>query len=42
MFLNRIAAAKFLIPYLEKFRFEDVVILAIPRGGVPIGLVIGK
>ena len=33
-------AATRLIPFLEKFRGEDVVILAIPRGAVPMGKLI--
>jgi len=39
---NRKDAAMQLIPYLEKYKHEQVVILAIPRGGVPIGYYIAK
>jgi putative phosphoribosyl transferase len=39
---NREDAAMQLIPYLEKYKHEQVVILAIPRGGVPIGYHIAK
>ncbi len=37
---NRTEAAVKLIPHLEKFRNEHVLILAIPRGAVPMGKVI--
>ncbi len=36
-FKDRLDAAKQLAPLLEKYAGEDGVILAIPRGGVPIG-----
>lgn len=36
-FLDRYDAAMKLIPLLEKYRYEDGVVLAVPRGGVPIG-----
>jgi predicted phosphoribosyltransferase len=36
-FHNRIDAAHQLIPLLEKFKQEACVVLAVPRGGVPIG-----
>lgn len=37
MFANRIEAAQLLLPRLEKYRGEDGVIMAVPRGGVPLG-----
>lgn len=36
LFQNRLDAAQQLLPLLEKFRGQDAVILAVPRGGVPI------
>ena len=36
-FLNRYDAAMKLTPLLEKYRSEEGVVLAVPRGGVPIG-----
>ena len=36
-FLNRYDAAMKLTPLLEKYRNEEGVVLAVPRGGVPIG-----
>ncbi|MBL0339524.1 MAG: phosphoribosyltransferase [Bacteroidetes bacterium] len=42
IFENRIDAAQHLISGLEKFQGENVVVLAIPRGGVPLGYVIAK
>ncbi|MCF8245033.1 MAG: hypothetical protein K9J37_11355 [Saprospiraceae bacterium] len=36
-FKNRLDAARQLVPLLEKYRNEKGVILAVPRGGVPIG-----
>ena len=39
---DRKDAALKLMPYLEKYRNEQVVILAVPRGGVPIGYYISK
>src|SRR5882757_8611350 len=41
-FKNRTDAAQKLIPYFEKYRSEGSVILAVPRGGVPIAHVIAK
>jgi putative phosphoribosyl transferase len=40
LFENRTEAARALIPYLEHYRKENVLVLAIPRGGVPMGYVI--
>jgi putative phosphoribosyl transferase len=37
IFRDRHAAAVTLIPLLEKYKKEEGVVLAIPRGGVPIG-----
>ncbi len=37
IYTNRHDAALKLIPLLEKYKNEDAIILAIPRGGVPIG-----
>jgi predicted phosphoribosyltransferase len=37
IYTNRHDAAMKLIPLLEKYKKEDTIILAIPRGGVPIG-----
>ena len=42
LYKNRKDAAMQLIPYLEKYKNERVVILAIPRGGVPIAYHIAK
>lgn len=42
MFENRIDAARQLIPRLEKFRNDPVVVLSIPRGAVPMGITIAK
>jgi len=41
-FRNRVEAALSLIPHLEKYREEKGVVLAVPRGGVPIGHPIAK
>jgi putative phosphoribosyl transferase len=42
MFQDREHAALLLIPRLEKLRGKQVVVLSIPRGGVPMGCVIAK
>lgn len=42
MFINRTDAAMQLAEKLQKYKGEDGVILAIPRGGVPIGYIIAK
>jgi putative phosphoribosyl transferase len=41
-FKNRNDAAQQLIPYLDKYRNEDGLVLAVPRGGVPIAYPIAK
>jgi len=41
-FKNRYDAAMQLAPLLEKYKNEDGVILAVPRGGVPIGYYLAK
>lgn len=42
MFKNRIQAGKELAEKLLKFRDEDLVILALPRGGLPLGKIIAE
>ena len=42
LFEDRYDAALHLVPLLEKYKQEDGVVLAVPRGGVPIGSVIAK
>jgi len=42
IFENRHDAALQLIPYLRKYKNDESVVLAIPRGGVPIGYYIAK
>jgi putative phosphoribosyl transferase len=41
-FKNRIDAAQKLIPYLARYRNEQGVVLAVPRGGVPVAYPIAK
>jgi predicted phosphoribosyltransferase len=41
-YINRHDAALKLIPLLSKYKESDCVVLAIPRGGVPIGYYIAK
>lgn len=41
-FKDRKDAALKLLPYLEKYKNEQAIILAIPRGGVPIAYYIAK
>src|SRR6266700_6104901 len=41
-FINRYDAAMQLAARLEKYKQEDGVILAVPRGGVPIGYYLAK
>jgi putative phosphoribosyl transferase len=41
-FRNRNDAAQRLLPYLGKYAKEQSVVLAVPRGGVPIGYPIAK
>src|SRR5256885_2358004 len=42
LFHDRYDAALKLIPYLEKYKNERGIVLAVPRGGVPIGYYIAK
>lgn len=42
LFQNRDAAAMKLLPYLRKYAKEKGVVLAVPRGGVPIGYPIAR
>ena len=41
-FTDRYDAARKLLPYLEKFRNKNAVILAVPRGGVPLGVFLAR
>jgi predicted phosphoribosyltransferase len=41
-FENRFDAAQQLAPLLDKYKLQDPVVLAIPRGGVPIGCFLSK
>lgn len=41
-FLSREDAAYKLLPELEKFRKTDAVVMAVPRGGVPLGEIIAR
>ena len=42
MYKDREEAAKLLAVQLEKYSKTDAIILAIPRGGVPLGFIISK
>ncbi len=42
VFKDRVHAGELLAKKLEKYRDEDLMILAIPSGGVPVGSVIAK
>lgn len=42
MFKDRYEAAMLLVKKLEKYKNKDGIILAVPRGGVPIGYYIAK
>jgi len=42
VFRNRYDVAMRLIPYLDKYKNERGIVLAVPRGGVPIGYYIAK
>ena len=42
MFRDRIDAGRQLSEKLMKFKEEDVVVLAIPRGGLPLGAIVAK
>jgi predicted phosphoribosyltransferase len=41
-FTDRTNAAVQLVPLLEKYKGQDTVVLAVPRGGVPIGCILAK
>lgn len=42
IFKDRIEAGDLLAAKLERFKNEDAIVLAIPRGGVPLGYVVAK
>ncbi|HWJ26079.1 MAG TPA: phosphoribosyltransferase family protein, partial [Flavisolibacter sp.] len=42
MYADRVEAAKALVPYLTKYIGASALLLAIPRGGVPIAFVIAE
>lgn len=42
MFSNRIAAGYKLVPRLEQYRQQEGIVLAVPRGGVPVAYVVAK
>jgi putative phosphoribosyl transferase len=42
MFTDRYDAAKQLVKKLEKYKNKNAIIIAIPRGGVPLGHYIAK
>lgn len=42
VFKDRIHAGEFLAKKLEKYKDEDLIVLAIPSGGVPVGFIIAK
>ena len=42
VFKNRIEAAKTLATQLKKYRHEHCVVLALPRGGVPVGYIVAE
>lgn len=42
IFLNRESAGRELAKKLEKYKDKEVIILAIPRGGVPVGYQVAK
>lgn len=42
MFKNRNAAALLLVEKLKKYKNQDGVVLAVPRGGIPIGYIMAK
>lgn len=41
-FKNRYDAAKALLPHLQNYRNKNAVILAVPRGGVPLGIYLAE
>lgn len=42
IFHDRQDAALQLLPYLENYQSKNVIVLAVPRGGVPIGCILAK
>ena len=42
MFKNRIEAAKMLVKELKKLNLKNPVVVALPRGGIPIGVEVAK
>lgn len=42
MFTNRIEAGRLLSKELESYKAKNAIILAVPRGGLPIGVIIAK
>jgi predicted phosphoribosyltransferase len=42
LFLNRGEAARLLVDELKRLKIADGIVLAIPRGGVPIGAVVAR
>jgi putative phosphoribosyl transferase len=42
IFRDRASAAHALIPLLEKFRSNDCIVFAVPRGGVPVGAIVAR
>jgi putative phosphoribosyl transferase len=42
LFRNREDAAEMLIPYLHRYRNKSSIVLAVPRGGVPVAYPIAK
>lgn len=42
IFKNRLDAAMQLVPYLEKYKNKEGIVLAVPRGGVPLGFYLAK
>lgn len=42
MFSNRIAAGYKLVPRLKQYRHQEGVVLAVPRGGVPVAYIVAK
>ena len=42
IFRDRSEAARLLIRLLEQYRSQKVVVLSVPRGGVPMGVIIAR
>jgi predicted phosphoribosyltransferase len=42
LFKNRESASEKLIPFLKKYQDKDCIVLAIPRGGIPVAYSIAK